>query len=312
MIKRFCLRVDDSQNTQEALENLGGLFLKGDANFHLFHAMPESTLPARPPSSAETIEWERVQKREAQQLLDKALSSLLQMGYKRSRLSTESMALGLSAGQDVGNAGRTAEIETVVLARRRLRSRLNRFISETTTADVYHYASQQNVWAVSTLPLQPPLILVAVDESDYADRIVAHVAETLGPLPEVRITLLNIMPAKPPAYWDDGHILDKSERVERKTVVKQWRWEYEEIMGGIFARARGILTKAGIAEERITTRMQSRRSGIALDILAEVSRGGYNMLAFGRRGSGMSPFDLGSRASKILRSAPDCSLILVN
>ena len=49
MIKRFLLSVDDSQNTLEALENLGGLFLKGDAHFHLFHAVPESHLPARPP-----------------------------------------------------------------------------------------------------------------------------------------------------------------------------------------------------------------------------------------------------------------------
>ena len=312
MIKRFCLGVDDSQNTLEALENLGGLFLKSEANFHLFHAMPESTLPARPPSSAETIEWEHVQKREAQQVLDKALSSLLQMGYKRSRLSTESMVQGLNEVQDVRDAGRDAEIEAIVLARRRRRSRLNRFIPETTTADVYHYANLQNVWAVSTLPLQPPLILAAVDESDYADRIVAHVAKTLGSVPEVRITLLNIMPSKPPAYWDDGHILDKSELVERKTVVKQWRWEYEEVMGGIFSRSRGVLTRAGIAEECITTRMQSRRSGIAHDVLSEVSRGGYNILALGRRGSGISPFDLGSRASKILRSAPDCTLILVN
>jgi nucleotide-binding universal stress UspA family protein len=61
MIKRFLLSVDDSQNTLEALENLGGLFLKGDAHFYLFHAVPESYLPARPPPSLETADWEKVQ-----------------------------------------------------------------------------------------------------------------------------------------------------------------------------------------------------------------------------------------------------------
>ena len=120
------------------------------------------------------------------------------------------------------------------------------------------------------------------------------------------------MPAKPPTYWDDGHILDKSERTERQAEVKQWRWRYEEMMGGIFAKARGILTRAGVEEREITTKMLPRVRGIARDILAEASRGGFNMLALGRRGSGKSQFDLGSRASKVLRSARDCSLLLVS
>ncbi|UCG21436.1 MAG: universal stress protein, partial [Deltaproteobacteria bacterium] len=168
------------------------------------------------------------------------------------------------------------------------------------------------VWAIGSLPLKPPHILAAIDESDYADRIAAHLAETLGPLPEVRITFLNVIPAKPPAYWDDGHILDKAERGERQGVVKKWQWSYEEIMGGIFAKARGSLTKAGVAEERISTKMQTRRSGTARDIIAEVDRGGYNIVALGRRGSGSSQVDLGSRAAKILRSARDCTIMLVN
>ena len=311
MINKFFLGVDDSQNTLAALENLGGLFLKGEAGFHLFHLGTESSLPARPPSSSESTEWEHVQKRESQQVLDKAVSSLLQLGYTRSRLSTESSLKSLDTAQDILAAGRNAEFTAIVLVRESRRSRFKRLLPET-TAKVYQYADMQPVWAIGALPLKPPHILAAVDESEYADRIVTHVAETLGPLAEVRVTLLNVMPAKPPAYWDDGHILDKSERAERKTVVKQWRWEYEEIMGGIFSKARGVLTKAGIPEERISTKMQTLRSGVARDILAEVDRGGYNILAFGRCGSGVSPFDLGSRASKILRSGSDCTLIILN
>ena len=59
--------------------------------------------------------------------------------------------------------------------------------------------------------------------------------------------------------------------------------------------------------------MQTRVRGIARDIIDEVSRGGHNVLAFGRRGiSAISEFNLGSRAAKVLQSAPDCSLILAN
>ena len=311
MIKRFLFTVDDSQSNFEALENLGDLFLKTDAHLHLFHTLTESHDPARPPTSVETGDWEKVQMRQAQRVLDKAVSSLLKMGYKRLRISMEQRPQSSNAAQDILDAGKNTDIAAIVLARKD-RSRVKRFLPETTTARVFQYSDARPVWLISTLPFKPPHILAAVDESDYADRLAVHLAETFGKLPEVRVTLFNVMPARPPAHWDDGHILDKSERSERQAVVKQWRWRYEEIMGGIFAKARGVLTKAGVAEERITTRMQPRMSGIARDILAEASRGGYNILALGRRGSGMSQYNLGSRTSKILRSARDCTLILVN
>ncbi len=311
MNPRYLLGVDDTQDTLEALKNLGELFVKGDALFHLFHAVPESHLPARPPPSVETTEWEKVQKRQAQQVLDKAVSSLLQLGYKRSRLSTESRLQSDNTVQDILEVGRKAETAAIVLARKQ-RSGVKRLLSDATTTKVCQCSKAQSVWAIGALPLQPPNILAAVDESDYADRIAAHLAAAFGAFPEARVTLFNVMPAKPPTYWDDGHILDESERTERQAEVKQWRWSYEEMMGGIFARARGVLTKAGIQERQITTTMQPRMRGIARDILAEASRGGFNIMALGRRGSGKSQFDLGSRASKILRSVHDCSLLLVS
>lgn len=311
MVKRYLLGIDESQDSLEALENLGDLFLKTDAHFHLFHAVTESHLPARPPTSTEIGDWQEVQKRQAQQILDKGVSSLLQMGYKRARVSAETRLQSVNAAQDIINAGKSEEITAIALARKQ-RSGVKRLLPDTDVSNIYQYAEVQPVWAIGSLPLKPPHILAAIDESDYADRIAAHLAETLGPLPEVRITFLNVIPAKPPAYWDDGHILDKTERGERKGVVKKWQWTYEEMMGGIFAKARGVLTKAGVAEERISTKMQTRRSGTARDILAELSRGGYNMVALGRRGAGKSQVDTGSRAAKILRSARDCTIVLVN
>ena len=311
MVKRFLLGIDDSQYTFEALENLAGLFLKTDVHFQLFLVVTESHLPAPPPTSSEITDWQEVQKRRAQQILDKGVSSLLQMGYQRSRVSTETRLQSVNAAQDILNAGNSEEIIGIVLARKQ-QSGLKRLLPDTTTANIFQYAAMQPVWAIGNLPLHPPHILAAVDESDYANRIAVHLAQSLAPLPQVRVTFLNIMPAKPPAYWDDGHILDKAERGERRGVVKKWQWSYEEMMGGIFARARGVLTKAGVAEERISTKMQTRRSGTARDILAEVDRGGYNIVALGRRGAGKSQFDIGSRASKILRSAHDCAIMLVN
>jgi nucleotide-binding universal stress UspA family protein len=311
MVKRILLGVDNSRDTFEALEELGGLLLKTEVHFHLFQAVTESHLPARPPTSTETADWREVQKRQAQQILDKAVSALLEMGYKRARISTETRLESSNEAQEIINAGKSEEIMAIVFARKQP-SGLERLLPDANTYNIFKYAEVKPLWAIGNLPLQPPHILAAVDESAYADRIASHLAQTLGPLPQVRVTFFNIIPAKPPAYWDDGHILDKAERGERQGVVKKWQWGYEEMMGGIFAKARGALTKAGVAEERISTKMQTRRSGTARDILAEVDRGGYNIVALGRRGSGSSQVDLGSRAAKILRSARHCTIMLVN
>ena len=222
MAKRFLLGVDDSADSFAALEKVAGLFLKTEAHFHLFRTVTESHLPARPPTSTETTDWQGVQKRRAQQSLDKAVSLLLQMGYKRARISTETRLESGNAAQEILNAGKGEEIVAIVFSRRQPAG-VKRLLLDATDANIYRYTEVKPLWAIGNLPLQPPHVLAAVDESDYADRIAVHLAQTLGPLPQVRVTFLNIMPAKPPAYWDDGHILDKAERGERRGVVKKWQ-----------------------------------------------------------------------------------------
>ena len=133
MVKRFLLGIDDSQYTFEALENLAGLFLKTDAHFHLFLAVTESHLPAPPPTSTGTTDWQEVQKRRAQQILDKGVSSLLQMGYKRSRISTETRLQSVNAAQDILNGGKSEEIIAIVLARKQ-KSGVKRLLPDTTAA----------------------------------------------------------------------------------------------------------------------------------------------------------------------------------
>ena len=84
-------------------------------------------------------------------------------------------------------------------------------------------------------------------------------------------------------------------------------------MAEIFAKAQEILTKGGMNEKQVSSQMPTRMRGISRDIVAQASRGDYNILAFGRRGlSAISDFNLGSRAAKMLQSARDCSLIVVN
>jgi nucleotide-binding universal stress UspA family protein len=315
MGRRFLVGVDDSRNTLDALHNLGALCLQADVEFTLFHAVPESSMlyPGELSTlSGEPSDWEKVQKRQAQNVLDKAVALLVELGYKRSRLHPCSKLQSVDTAQDILDGSEQGDFTAIVLARKG-HSTVKRFLLGSTTARICQYAEAQPVWAIGTPSLQPPRILAALDESDHSTRIASHLADTLGRIPDARFTLLHVMPAKPPGYWDDGHILDEKERSERHEIVARWQAQHEKQMAGIFAAATESLTRAGVPREFIATRMQTRVRGIARDIIAEVGRGDHNALAFGRRGtSAIREFNLGSRAAKILQSAPDCTLIVVN
>ena len=315
MSRRFLFGVDDSENTLQALKNFAELFLESDVILHLFHAVPESSLlyPGELSTlSGEVSEWEKVQARQAQRVLDRAVELLLEMGYKRSRLEFERMLKSVDTAQNILDVCENNEFAAIVLARKG-RSAVKRFLLGSTTTKICQYSEAQPVWVIGTPQLKPPNILAALDDSDYAERIFDHLAQHLAPFPGARITLFHVMPAKPPEFWDDGHILDENERTERDALVAKWRSFHEERMAGIFARAKEVFTKAGMNEKQVTNQMPTRMRGIARDIIAEASRGNYNILAFGRRGlSAISDFNLGSRAAKMLQSARDCSLIVVN
>jgi hypothetical protein len=84
-------------------------------------------------------------------------------------------------------------------------------------------------------------------------------------------------------------------------------------MAEIFAKAKEVFTNGGMNEKQVANQMPTRMRGISRDIVAEASRGDYNILAFGRKGlSAISDYNLGSRAAKMLQSARHCSLIVVN
>jgi len=315
MSLKFLFGLDDSERTYQALRNLGALLEPADVRFHLFYAAPESSLfyPGELSTlSGEPEQWKKVQEGRAHGILEQAANLLLNVGFKRSRIDQELTLKSLNAAQDILAASERQAPSAIALARKG-RSAVKRFFLGSTTAMVCQYAEKLPVWVVGSKLLQPPHLLVALDESQYAGRMISHVGEYFGKLPGTRVTLFHVMPAKPPGYWDDGHILNEKERSERQRIVVKWRAAYEEETGGFFLKAKSQLTAAGVLERNISIKSQTLIEGIARDILAEVGRGDYNILAFGRRGSSaIKEFTLGSRAAKMLHSPGDWTLILVS
>lgn len=315
MARKLLFGVDDSQSSLDALRNLGSLLQGTDVHLELFHAVPESALIY--PGELSTLsgtpsDWKKVQERQARAVLDQAVSLLVGMGYKRSRLGQQSVLQSVNAAQDILAASEKGDFAAIVLARKG-RSAAKRFLLGSTTTMVCQYSEKQRVWVLGPRPLKPPRLLVALDESDHAGRIISYVSACFAGLPGIQITLFHVMPAKPPGYWDDGHILGEAERARRQELVAKWRAEHEEKTDDIFLTAKQALVGAGAPEHAIVLKRQTLVRGIALDLLAEASRGDYNILVFGRRGlSAVAEFNLGTHASKILQAAPDCTLVMVN
>jgi nucleotide-binding universal stress UspA family protein len=314
MPKQILFAVDDSERTRQALRNLGVLLEPADVHLHLFHAAPETShfYPGELSTlSGEPGQWQKAQEGQARAVLERAADLLLDLGLQRSRIEQELTLKSVNAAQDILAAGERREPSAIALARKG-RSAVKRFFLGSTTAVVCQYAEKLPVWVVGSRSLQPLHVLVALDGSPYGGRIIAHLGEHFGKLPEARFTLFHVMPAKPPGYWDDGHILDEAERSERQRVVATWRAAYEQETEDLFLNAKSHLAGAGVAESHIHIKRQTLVEGIARDILAEAGQGDYNILAFGRRGSSaIKEFTLGSRAAKMLHSPSECTLILV-
>ena len=52
-----------------------------------------------------------------------------------------------------------------------------------------------------------------------------YVAEAFGHTPGVQVTLLHVLSSLPPAFWDDGHILEEKEKESRQRLVGGWQKE---------------------------------------------------------------------------------------
>jgi len=190
-----------------------------------------------------------VQEGRAHGILEQAANLLLNVGFKRSRIDQELTLKSLNAAQDILAASERQAPSAIALARKG-RSAVKRFFLGSTTAMVCQYAEKTAGLGCGEQITPAAPSTGSLDESQYAGRMISHVGEYFGKLPGTRVTLFHVMPAKPPGYWDDGHILDEKERSERQRIVVKWRAAYEEETGGFFPKGQIPADRRGSAREK--------------------------------------------------------------
>jgi nucleotide-binding universal stress UspA family protein len=155
-------------------------------------------------------------------------------------------------------------------------------------------------------------VLIALDSSEGAWRAVEYVAATCGQTPGVQVTLLHVLSGLPPAFWDDGHILEDKERESRQRLVANWQKEQEKNWQGLVEKARELLTKAGIPPDAVVNKFKPKYYDVAEDILREAEAGGFANIVMGRRGLGMAKtLLLGSVTNKVVQNAKGQAVTIV-
>jgi len=152
-------------------------------------------------------------------------------------------------------------------------------------------------------------ILVAFDDSENAMRSVEFIAESLTK--EHKITLFSVIP-------DTAAICDmNSPSLTPYFLSKQATFcaledQKKELVNEALQEAKELLLKAGFDEKNVTIKVQTKKKGIARDIINE-AHSGYDTIVLGRRGlSGVKEFILGSVSQKVLHLARDMSVIVVD
>jgi nucleotide-binding universal stress UspA family protein len=144
-------------------------------------------------------------------------------------------------------------------------------------------------------------LLIAVDGSENSDRAIAYVADMLGNVSDLSITILRIISIPPEDYF--------------YTSEEQSIWIQKQETAAITSVDRYIrlLIDAGIEEAALHKKIRKGVfASIAEVILEELKRCGANTLVIGRRGiSKKEEFIYGSTSNKLLHAPKGATALWV-
>lgn len=151
-------------------------------------------------------------------------------------------------------------------------------------------------------------ILVAMDESENAMRAVQYIAKTFTTDHEVTLyhvamdtaTICDMNSPELVPYFTSQQVTFCTLENKKKELVRK-----------AMEQGKSHLVRAGFDEKHVVLKMESKKKGVARDIIGE-AQSGYDTIVLGRRGlSSIAEFLIGSVSQKVLHSAKDVSVVLV-
>lgn len=152
-------------------------------------------------------------------------------------------------------------------------------------------------------------IMLAFDSSGNAMRAVEYVARSFST--EAKVTLFHVFSDS--AVLCDMHSPELAEYfIAQQSSFCALEDKKKDLVREAMERAKALLMGAGFPEENIAFKLENKKRGIARDILKE-AEDGYSMVVIGRRGlSAIAEFFIGSVSQKVLNSAKNVAVLIVN
>jgi nucleotide-binding universal stress UspA family protein len=317
MDTRILMAVDGSDKGFEAVSILGRL-LKDQPGAHLtlFHCLQQ--LQTLAPGELVVISDEAyrlpisAQEKLGNAVLEEAHKRLVDSEFPEAGIHRKLKLDSVDAAQDILREAEEQDIPTIAVGRRG-RTQLESLLLGSVSSKVAQYARGRAVWIVDSPIHETRSALIAMEGAPDAPSITAYTSRHLAPIPNLRFTLLHLMPPMPPTLWDDGHILTPAEQRERQSQVERWRTDWAKRINSLMEETRCSFMECRVPEEKIESRIVTTREGIARDLLNVASELRVQMVVLGKRSfRERKPFLLGSHANKILQNAKGSIICLVD
>lgn len=152
-------------------------------------------------------------------------------------------------------------------------------------------------------------ILTAFDNSENAMRAVEYIARFFPT--DNTVTLFHVLADS--AVLCEMHSPELAEYfIAQQSNFCALEEKKKQLVKEAMETAKELLMDAGFAEKNIVFKLETKKKGIARDILKE-AEDGYNLIVIGRRGlSAIAEFFIGSISQKISNAAKNVAVLIVN
>jgi nucleotide-binding universal stress UspA family protein len=309
MQKQIVIAVDSSPHAAQAVNYATRLStIIPEIHFVLLHIHPtisgylleeaERSVKAR----AEIDRMVRKNQSASLEVLEKLRNQMVRQGLAEERIELKSQPRYVAVTDDILALSQAAVYDAVMVGRRGV-SYIQEMITGSVTANLVSHSTLTPIWVVDG-EVNATSVILAVDGSPSSLRALDHLAFIMGGECRIRILMLHVQPR-----LQDYCALDSADRTDAAAEEVVLTAD-KRCLDNFFGQARAILSKCGVAEDRVE--MKTVIGGLAVPkaILSEARQGGFGTVVLGKSGQSRSRF-FGSVSAKVLQKAENMAVWIV-
>ncbi|GBC59900.1 hypothetical protein DENIS_0842 [Desulfonema ishimotonii] len=309
MEKKVLLAVDPSMNSKYAIRYAVKMADHiSELSYTLLHVQPhisqflldEARTDFRAQSALQSLKRKNAEKSDA--MLKQYRADMVGMGVAEGRIEIQNKTRSIGLAKDIIDVAQEKRYDAVVVGRRGL-SKVEEIFMGSLTVKLVEHSQVVPLWVVDG-KVEAEKIMVAIDGSESSLRALDHVSFMFRNNPDVRITLLHVMPRLKDYCLTDYFVDD----AELEAVISEGD---KKTIEHFMALAYKKFSESGISKDQIDIRQVKRSGRIGETIVEAAVTGGYGTVVLGRRGADKA-FFMGSVSSHVLGKISGRTIWLVS